>query len=272
MNNGAEDVGARYDEVKERIAAAASRSGRSPESIYLVAVTKNATPAQVRILHRKGHCDFGESRMQHFVRMASQIDDFRSRQRELHGNLDLPESIRWHFIGHLQRNKVRRVLGAARLVHSIDSLKLAEEVHAVHQGDAPAAEILVQVNVSSERGKFGVAPAAAGHLVDQVRTMLGVRVRGLMCMAPLSEDADAARPVFTRARELFDDIRKSTGDSTFDLLSMGMSNDYEAAIECGANVVRVGTAIFGNAAAEVVDEASMKGGPLTEDEIGEACC
>ena len=272
MNNGAEDVGVRYDEVKERIAAAASRSGRNLESIYLVAVTKNATPAQVRVLHRKGHCDFGESRMQHFVRMASQIDDFRSRQRELQGDLDLPESIRWHFIGHLQRNKVRRVLGTARLVHSIDSLKLAEEVHAVHQGDAPAAEILVQVNVSGERGKFGVAPAAAAHLVDQVRTMLGVRVRGLMCMAPLSEDADAARPVFTRARELFDDIRKSTGERSFDLLSMGMSNDYEVAIECGANIVRVGTAIFGNSVAEVVDAASSKGGPSAEGERDAACC
>jgi pyridoxal phosphate enzyme (YggS family) len=261
MNNGSEDVGVRYDEVKERVAAAATRSGRDPSNVYIVAVTKNATPAQVRILHRKGHSDFGESRMQHFVRMASQIDEFRARQRELHGDLDLPESLRWHFIGHLQRNKVRRVLGAARLVHSVDSLKLAEEIHACHRDDGPVAEILVQVNVSGERGKYGVAPAAASHLVDQVRTMVGVRVRGLMCMAPLGEDADDARPIFTRAWELFDEIRHATGDSRFDLLSMGMSNDYEAAIECGANIVRIGTAIFGASADQELATAETASEP-----------
>ncbi|MDP7030091.1 MAG: YggS family pyridoxal phosphate-dependent enzyme [Phycisphaerales bacterium] len=247
MNDGCDGVGARYDSVKERIVSAAKRAGRDPARVYLIAVTKHATPAQVRILHRKGHADFGENRMQHFVRMASQIDEFRTRQRELHGDLDLPEAVRWHFIGHLQRNKVKRVVGAARLIHSVDSLKLAEEIQACHRDESPPIEVLVQVNVSGEKGKSGVAPAAAPHLVDQIRTMLGVNVRGLMCMAPFDEDPESSRPVFSRAKELFDDTRSRVGDEGFDLLSMGMSNDFEVAIECGANIVRVGTAIFGTA-------------------------
>ena len=245
MTDTCTGVESRYELVKERIRLAAERGGRDPERVFLIAVTKNASTAEVRVLHRLGHVDFGESRMQHFVRMASQIDEFRSRQHELHGGLDIPEAVRWHFIGHLQRNKVRRVLQTARLVHSVDSLKLAEEIQGVHRDDAPPAEILIQVNVTGERGKQGVAPAAASHLVDQVRTMLGVRIRGLMCMAPLSEDPEMVRPVFTRARELFDEIREASGGEGFDLLSMGMSNDFEVAVECGANVVRVGTAIFG---------------------------
>jgi hypothetical protein len=244
MTDTCAGVAERYELVRERIRAAAERGGRDPEKVFLIAVTKNATPAEVRVLHRMGQVDFGESRMQHFVRMASQLDEFRSRQEELHGGLDMPTAVRWHFIGHLQRNKVRRVVSAARLIHSVDSLKLAEEIQAVHRDETPPIEILIQVNVSGEKGKQGVAPAAATHLVDQVRTMLGVRVRGLMCMAPYSEDPEAVRPVFVRARELFDDIRRS-GSEGFNLLSMGMSNDFEIAVECGANVIRVGTAIFG---------------------------
>lgn len=244
MTDTCAGVAERYELVKERIRVAAERGGRDPEKVFLIAVTKNATPAEVRVLHRMGHMDFGESRMQHFVRMASQLDEFRIRQQELHGGIDIPDAIRWHFIGHLQRNKVRRVISTARLVHSVDSLKLAEEIQSAHRDDAPPVEILIQVNVAGEKGKQGVAPAAASHLVDQVRTMLGVRIRGLMCMAPHSEDPDAARPVFVRARELFDEIRRSSGEG-FNLLSMGMSNDFEVAVECGANVVRVGTAIFG---------------------------
>jgi len=242
--DGCGDVVRRYEEVKGRVAAAAERSGRSPDRIYLVAVTKHASPSQVRTLHHAGHADFGESRMQHFVRLASQIDEYRGRQRDLHGDESLPESVRWHFIGHLQRNKVRRIMSTARLTHSIDSLRLAEEIQRTHVEEESPAEVLVQVNVAGERSKHGVAPAAAPHLVDQIRTMLGVRVRGLMCMAPRVEDPEEVRPVFKRAREIFDEIQRHS-EGSFDLLSMGMSDDFEVAIECGANIVRVGTAIFG---------------------------
>jgi pyridoxal phosphate enzyme (YggS family) len=260
MTDTCATVAERYELVKERIRQAAVRGGRDPDKVYLVAVTKNATPSEVRVLHRLGQIDFGESRMQHFVRMASQLDEFRDRQHELHGGLDIPDSIRWHFIGHLQRNKVRRVLQTARLVHSVDSLKLTEEIQGVHRDDDPPTEILIQVNIAGDRGKQGVAPAAASHLVDQVRTMLGVRIRGLMCMAPLSEDPEMVRPVFVRARELFDDIRHTSEGDGFDLLSMGMSNDYEVAVECGANVVRVGTALFGSRSESDAAEAASSVG------------
>ncbi len=245
-NSGSDDVAGRYEEVKDRIRAAAERGGHDPARVFLIAVTKNATPSQVRVLHRKGQVDFGESRMQHFVRMASQIDEFRSRQLELHAGGDLPESIRWHFVGHLQRNKVRRVITTARLVHSVDSLKLAEEIQSAHREDEPPAEILIQVNITGERSKQGIAPAATPHLVDQVQTMMGVCVRGLMCMAPIAEDPEDVRSVFCRGRELFDEVRRTVATDRFNLLSMGMSNDYEVAVECGANVVRVGRAIFGD--------------------------
>ncbi|MDP7071083.1 MAG: YggS family pyridoxal phosphate-dependent enzyme [Phycisphaerales bacterium] len=255
-HSGSDDVAARYEEVKDRIRSAAERGGRDPDRVFLVAVTKNATPSQVRVLHRMGQVDFGESRMQHFVRMASQIGEFRSRQLELHSGADLPESIRWHFIGHLQRNKVRRVLATARLVHSVDSLKLAEEIQSAHRDDEGPAEILIQVNVSGERSKQGIAPAATTHLIDQVRTMLGVRVRGLMCMAPKVDDPEDVRRVFRRGREIFDEVRRTIAPEGFDLLSMGMSNDFEVAVECGANLVRVGTALFGDGAEAEATEAA----------------
>ena len=149
-------------------------------------------------------------------------------------------------IGHIQRNKVRKVVNVARLIHSVDSLRLAEEIQLVAARRDDPVEVLLQVNTSGERTKSGVAPAAAAHLLEQIDTMLSIRPRGLMCMAPLVEDPELVRPVFERCCELFEEISKSgIGGDRFDILSMGMSNDFEVAIECGANVVRVGTAIVG---------------------------
>ncbi|MDG2292252.1 MAG: YggS family pyridoxal phosphate-dependent enzyme [Phycisphaerales bacterium] len=238
----------RYEEVRSRIGEAAARSGGDPDRVVLVAVTKYASIAQVRELIEAGHVDYGESRMQHFIQFAAQVEDFLERHRELGGG-EVPEAVRWHFIGHLQRNKVRKIIPLTRLIHSVDSLRLAEEIqNSPGQFTAPT-EILVQVNTSGEKGKYGIAPAATAHVIDQIDTMLNVRVRGLMCMAPRVEDPVTLRPVFERTRELFEDIRK-TGvvGSHFDILSMGMSSDYEVAVECGANVVRVGSAIFGERA------------------------
>jgi len=237
----------RYNEVRARIEAAAARGGRSPEGVHLVAVTKNASIAQVRELIELGHADFGESRMQHFLQFAAQVDDFLERHRELGPSGGrVPDAIRWHFIGHLQRNKVKRILPMTRLVHSVDSLRLAEEIQACPLQREQPTEVLIQVNTSGERGKYGIAPAAATHLIDQMDTMMNIRIRGLMCMAPQTDDLDTIRSVFTRTRELFEDLQSSsvTGDA-FDILSMGMSGDYELAVECGANIVRVGSAIFG---------------------------
>jgi pyridoxal phosphate enzyme (YggS family) len=249
---------ARYERVRERIDAAARRGGRNGDDVLLVAVTKNASIDQIRELITLGHLDLGESRVQMLVQHAAQVDDFLPRHRELPSarRTALPEKVRWHMIGHLQRNKVRKVLGLVRLIHSVDSLRLAEEIQPVAAARLPEpVEVLLQVNVSGEKQKSGVAPAATRHLIDQVDTMFNVRVRGLMCMAPLAEDPNEVRPVFERARELYDDIRRQGGASRdrFNILSMGMSSDFEVAVECGANMVRVGTAIFGAREVEAGD-------------------
>ncbi len=240
----------RYEAVRRRIAAAAQRSGRRPDDVVLMVVTKNASIDQVRELIELGHVDFGENRLQALIQRAAQIDEFVQRHRQLAHTrpVELPERLRWHMIGHLQRNKVRKLIDLVRLVHSVDSLRLAEEIQTAAARREEPVEVLVQVNTSGEKSKYGVAPAAAAHLVEQIDTMMSLRPRGLMCMAPLAEDPEVARPVFERCRELADEIRSAgLGGDQFDVLSMGMSSDFEVAIECGANIVRVGSAIFGEA-------------------------
>jgi pyridoxal phosphate enzyme (YggS family) len=263
----------RYRQVKDRIAAAARRAGRSPESIVLVAVTKYATIDQVRELIDLGQTDFGENQVQNLLQRAAQIDEFLQRRRQLGAKVGpasargaAPAQVRWHMIGHMQRNKVRKALPVVRLIHSVDSLRLAEEIQqAATKLDDPV-EVLVQVNAFGESSKFGIAPAAARHLIDQIDTMLALRARGLMVMAPLTDDAESLRTVFGRTRELFDDIRRSgAGGERFDILSLGMSNDFEVAIECGANMVRVGSAIFGNDRPPV-DESPDQPEEHTDDE------
>ncbi|MCP3902880.1 MAG: YggS family pyridoxal phosphate-dependent enzyme [Planctomycetes bacterium] len=243
----------RYESVRARIDEAAARSGRSGSDIILVAVTKYASIDQIRQLIGLGHVDLGESRAQILVQHAAQVEELLERGRELPStrSKSQPKQVRWHMVGHLQRNKVRKIVDLVRLLHSVDSLRLAEEIQqvAAARRDEPV-EVLIQVNVAGERQKHGVAPAATRHLIEQIDTMFNVRVRGLMCMAPEGEDPEAARakarPVFTRCHELFDDIQtKGVTSDRFNILSMGMSGDYDVAVECGANVVRVGTAIFG---------------------------
>jgi pyridoxal phosphate enzyme (YggS family) len=187
------------------------------------------------------------------VQRVAQVDEFLQRHQRMSDDRkhDIPDQVRWHMVGHLQRNKVRKIVGRVRLVHSVDSLRLAETLQqAASRLDEPM-EILVQVNTSGEKSKYGVAPAAARHLVEQIDTMMNLRPRGLMCMAPLSDDPEDVRQTFVRCREIFDDIRRiGSGGERFDILSMGMSGDFEVAVEAGANIVRVGSAIFGSPVAE----------------------
>lgn len=247
----------RYDDVRSRMDAASKRSKLRGGEVILVAVTKYASIDQIRELISLGHVDFGENRVQNLIQRHAQVEEYLQRRNELgRGRTgDLPKQIRWHMIGTLQRNKVRKVIPLVRLIHSVDSLRLAEEIQvAATRRDEPI-EMLIQVNTSGERSKHGVAPAAVRHLIDQIDTMMNMRVRGLMCMAPESEDPTESRPYFQLARELFEDIRRiGVGGDRFDILSMGMSNDFEVAIECGANVVRVGTAIFGPPTEEIIEE------------------
>jgi pyridoxal phosphate enzyme (YggS family) len=233
----------RYADVKARIAAAAHRAGRRAEDVMLVVVSKSGTVDQIRELMQLGQVDFAENRVQQLVQRAAQVDEWRMRRIELSGQAPL---VRWHMIGSLQRNKVKKAIECTRLVHSVDSLRLAEEIQSAASRRETPVEVLVEVNVSGESSKAGVAPGAAKHLVAQIETMVNVRARGLMCMAPLEGGLDAARAAFERCRELYDDVRQSgAGGARFDILSMGMSGDFEAAVECGSNLVRVGGAVIG---------------------------
>lgn len=268
IHNGADagTLAERYARVKERIAAAAARAGRSNQEIVLVAVTKFAEPEQIRELIELGHRDFGENKVQQLVQRQAMVEEYVARMRMLSTTAKrasaqglLPfvantvgegpqagDRVRWHLIGHLQRNKVRKALEQTRLIHSVDSLRLAEEIQAAAMRRDLVSEILIEVNVSGEESKFGVPSPAALPLAEQIETMANVRVRGLMTMAPIVDNPEQARPVFARCRELFEDMRAAgIGEGRFNILSMGMSGDFEAAILEGANVVRVGSAIFG---------------------------
>lgn len=249
----------RYNEVKGRVAQACARAGRAPESVVVVAVTKHAGIDDIRALVEMGHRDLGENRVQQLVQRASVVREWFDRMRVIErtraereeagaatGAFDPGEPVRWHMIGRLQRNKARKVVEFCRLIHSVDSLRLAEELQQVANKRDEIIDVLVQVNCSGESQKAGCPSPAAGPLCEQIDTMINVRVRGLMTMAAISDDPEESRSTFARCRELFEDIRtQGIGEGRFDLLSMGMSGDYEVAIEEGANIVRVGSAIFG---------------------------
>ncbi|MGA2035570.1 MAG: YggS family pyridoxal phosphate-dependent enzyme [Thermoguttaceae bacterium] len=230
--------------VRERMACAAARAGRDAAEITLLAVTKYAGLAEIRALAEAGCREWGESRPQQLWQRAETLADL---------------SPRWHLIGHLQRNKVRRTLPLVALIHSVDSLRLVaaldeaagglsqfsfDENGTVPFGRADACPpLLLEVNVSGEPAKGGLAAADVGPLLERVPQYGRVRVRGLMCMAGL--EGDAARRDFAALRTLRDRLRPNCPDGlTLDELSMGMSGDYEVAIEEGSTLVRIGSALF----------------------------
>lgn len=255
----------RYREVMQRIGSAAAKAGRPAASIVTVAVSKYADFEDLRALHALGHRDFGESRVNQLVQRAAMMDELAGRQKTMTSvaaarrpeGSPAPESIRWHLIGHLQRNKVTKALPTARLIHSVDSLRLIEEIQGYAVRKDFDVDVLVQVNCSGESSKFGCAVPAAQHLCEQIDLSGNIRVRGLMTMAPLVENVEEARPTFERCRDLFEDIsRRGIGGERFNILSMGMTNDFEVAIECGSNCVRIGSAIFGSKADHIEDDES----------------
>lgn len=240
-----------YRQVMDRIAAAASRSGRAARDVLMVAVTKNATPDQLRMLVEMGHADLGENRVQQLTQRVPQLREFVARKRTLAGaaprsDTPLPDKVRWHMIGHLQRNKVKQVVPLVDLIHSVDSLRLAEELHNFAARHEVVIDVLLQVNASGEASKFGIALPAVSHLAEQIDSMLHLRLRGLMTMAPYSDNAEDSRSSFARTAELFHDLKAAkVGGKHLTVLSMGMTNDFEVAVEEGANLVRIGRAIFG---------------------------
>jgi pyridoxal phosphate enzyme (YggS family) len=240
----------KLDEVRERIAAACAKAKRETSEVTLIAVTKTAAPEQIRELLQLGVGDLGESRVQVLQQRAAQVNEFFARQ-QAHGAENLPAKLRWHMIGHLQRNKIKPVLPLVSVIHSVDSLRLAEELDAHAAKANRKLPVLMQVNASEEPQKSGVAVGAAVPLAEQIGTMENLQIVGLMTMAPLDGDEKTIRQTFARTRELFEEIRfNKIGGPHMRHLSMGMSNDFEHAITEGATLVRIGTLLFGGKVAD----------------------
>ena len=234
----------KLSEVRERIANACAKAHREARDVTLIAVTKTAAPEQIREILQLGVADLGESRVQVLAQRAAQINEFH--QRSLKSGEGMPARIHWHMIGHLQRNKVKQVLPVIDFVHSIDSLRLAEEIDTAACRLEKKVSVMLQVNASGEEQKYGVAVGASTHLAEQIDTMPNLQLVGLMTMAPLTEDRVEIRRVFGRMREIFEEMKwNKVGGGHLRHLSMGMSHDFEEAILEGATMVRIGTLLFG---------------------------
>ncbi|MBI5193452.1 MAG: YggS family pyridoxal phosphate-dependent enzyme [Nitrospirae bacterium] len=239
-------IAERLQIIQKRIAYAAGRAGRSPEEITLVVVSKGFSIDRIKEAIDAGVTIFGENKVQELLPKIEAVG---------HG---VPMPIAWHFIGHLQGNKVKYITGEVDLIHSIDSLKLAEEVNFRAGKKGIVQNILLEVNVSGEESKFGIHPDETADIVTGVSKLSNVALKGLMTIAPYSENPEDSRPHFRKLREIRDDLKRIVWQSPLPLrerdrvrggylhdLSMGMSNDFETAIEEGATLVRVGSAIFG---------------------------
>lgn len=230
------------EHIESNIANACARSRRSQDNVTLVVVTKTASPDTIKEVVRAGYCELGENKAQHLKLVHDEIAQFLDKKQN---GENLPTKVRLHMIGHLQRNKVRQVLKMSSFIHSVDTLRLAEEVSRTAEKIKTTPSILIQVNCSKEPQKYGVPVGAAIHLAEQIATMPNVRLAGIMTMGPLTQNEDLIRAGFVRAREIFEDI-KTAGmcGNHFKHLSMGMSNDYEIAVEEGATILRIGSAVF----------------------------
>lgn len=221
-------VAARFESVRRQVADAADAVGRDPGDVRIVAVTKTVGIEDIRQAVEAGLTDFGENRVQEFL-----------------GKYGLFPHVRWHFIGSLQTNKVKDVVGKAWLIHSVDSVRLASEISRRASEAGVVQAVLLQVNVSGETSKHGFAPDEVREALIEASGMEGIEVRGLMTMAPIGRPEDA-RWVFRDLRELRDSLREMPLNSVeLDELSMGMSNDFRVAVEEGSTLVRVGRALFG---------------------------
>jgi pyridoxal phosphate enzyme (YggS family) len=221
------DIPQRLDTVRKKMAAAAVRSGREPSHIELVVISKMQSVEKLREAFDSGATLFGESRLQEAMTKISL----------------LPKKARWHFIGHVQKNKVRKLLPRFELFHSVDSLELALEMDRVAADLGLFPRVLLEVNIAGESSKFGFIPLSLKRVFDELLILPRLQVEGFMTIAPLSEDPETSRPIFSELRLLRDELTRSAG-IPLPTLSMGMSNDYEVAIEEGATLVRVGSAIF----------------------------
>lgn len=226
--------------IRDKIASAAARAGRDPADVKIIAVTKSVDMETIRNLIDAGVTVFGENRIQQLTARVEELSAYLQRRRN-----PLPSPVEWHMIGHLQRNKVKAALEASSTIHSVDSLRLAEEVNERCEKMNIKMPVLLQVNCSQEEQKYGCAMGAAIHLGELMAQMRNIELIGLMTMGPMDANPEGTKHSFIRLRELFEEMRhESIGGKNFRHLSMGMSSDYEVAVEQGATMVRIGSALF----------------------------
>ncbi len=216
--------------VEENIKKACEKAGRDRNEVTLIAVSKTKPVEMLKEVYDTGIRNFGENKVQE---MCEKMDV-------------LPEDIKWHMIGHLQRNKVKYIAGRTELIHSVDTYRLAEEINIQAKKKNIIIPILVEVNIAGEESKFGTSAEDAMLLVEDISKLENVRIKGLMTIAPYVEDAEENRPYFRKIKQLAVDIaNKNIDNVSMEILSMGMTGDYMVAIEEGSTMVRVGTGIFG---------------------------
>ena len=216
--------------VEENIAAACGRSGRTRDDVKLIAVSKTKPVEMLREAYDSGCRDFGENKVQELVDKYDRM----------------PGDVRWHMIGHLQRNKVKYIVDKVYMIHSVDSIRLAEEISKEAVKKNVTVSVLVEVNVADEESKFGTGVDEAVSLVENISKLPNIIVKGLMTIAPYVENSEENRLYFAKLKQIYVDIIHKNIDNVFmEELSMGMTGDYEVAIEEGATYVRVGTGIFG---------------------------
>jgi len=218
-------------EVEDKISAACKRAGRNPEEVTLIAVSKTMPVEAIREAMECGIIEFGENRPQ----------ELRDKQAEI------TEPLHWHMIGSLQTNKLKYVIGKTVLIHSVDSVHLAQAIHEMSEKKGLITDVLLEVNVAGEESKHGIPPEELETTVRALTAFSSIRIRGLMTVAPYTENAEENRIYFRQMKQLMVDINSKNIDNVYmDILSMGMTGDFEIAIEEGATLVRVGTGIFGH--------------------------
>lgn len=216
--------------VQNNIDEACKRCGRSETDVTLISVSKTKPIEMLQEAYDAGARDFGENKVQELVEKIE----------------NMPKDIRWHMIGHLQRNKVKQIVGKVFLIHSVDSLRLAEEISKEAVAKNVTVQILIEVNVAEEESKFGVSVSECIPLIQEIACLPGLKIMGLMTIAPFCENAETNRQFFRKLKQLSVDIAEKNIDNVcMKFLSMGMTGDYEIAVEEGATFVRVGTGIFG---------------------------
>lgn len=219
-----------FEEVKGNVLKACERAGRNVDDVTLIAVSKTKPLEDLREAYEAGARDFGENKVQELVDKIP----------------EMPNDVRWHMIGHLQRNKVKYIVDKVYMIHGVDSLRLAEEISKEALKHDVVVKILMEVNVAEEESKFGITVADAPELAEEIAKLPGVSLQGLMTIAPYVANPEENREIFAKLRQLAVDIsRKNIDNISMNVLSMGMTGDYQVAIEEGATCVRVGTGIFG---------------------------